>query len=117
MTKPKKDDIDKKPLNEVKYIQNYEEEFNIKSKTALNPFTSNSFSNIIKSLSTPRFLGSYHLKEAVNPKYKPIENLLKGDLQLKYSKSLRNIVFNPVTITLIIIAIIFNLFWFFTILF
>ncbi|MFX0032533.1 MAG: hypothetical protein ACFE8E_00475 [Candidatus Hodarchaeota archaeon] len=117
MTRSKKHNNDKETLNEAKYIQNYEEEFNIKSKTALNPFTSHSFSNIIKSLSTPRFLGSYHLKEANNPKFKPIENLLKGDLQLKYSKSLRNVVFNPVTIALIIIAIIFNLFWFFTILF
>lgn len=117
MTNHKKQKTDNESLDEVKFIQNYEEEFNIKSKTRLNPFTTNGFNNIIKNLSTPRFLGSYHLKEAINPKFKPIENLLKGDLQLKYSKSLRSVVFNPITITLIVIALIFNLFWLFNILF
>ncbi|MFX0178466.1 MAG: hypothetical protein ACFE85_19800 [Candidatus Hodarchaeota archaeon] len=117
MTKPKKHTDENKSSNEVRVIHNYEEEFNIKSKTGLRPFTSNGFNNIIKNLSTPSFLGSYHLKEAINPKFKPIENLLRGDLQLKYSKSLRSMVFNPITISLIVIALIFNLFWLFFILF
>ncbi|MFW9782806.1 MAG: hypothetical protein ACFFFB_11040 [Candidatus Heimdallarchaeota archaeon] len=117
MTKPKTYKNDDESLSEAKIIHNYEEEFNIKSKTGLNPFTANGFNNVIKRLSTPSFLGSYHLKEAINPKFKPIENLLKGDIQLKFSKSLRGVVFNPITITLIVIALIFNLFWLFTILF
>lgn len=115
MRKNEKYKMDNGSSDEVKIIQNYEEEFN--SKARINPFRTAGFNNIIKNLSTPRFLGSYHLKEAVNPQFKPIENLLRGDLQLKYSKSLKNIVFNPITITLIVIALIFNLFMLFTILF
>ncbi|MFX1497504.1 MAG: hypothetical protein ACFFBH_08255 [Promethearchaeota archaeon] len=115
MTKQKKNKTDNGSSHEVKIIQNYEEAFN--SKSRLNPLRSTSFNNIIKNLSTPRFLGSYHLKEADNPQFKPIENLLRGNLQFKYSKSLRSIVFNPITITLIVIALVFNLFLLFTILF
>ncbi|MHA2430182.1 MAG: hypothetical protein ACXACC_04010 [Promethearchaeota archaeon] len=110
----KNNNIDEKTLNKGKVIRDFEEEFNNKR---LSPLSSNTFSNIIKNLSTPRFLGSYHLKEAINPKFKSFEKLLRGDIQLKYSKSLRNIVFNPITIALIIIALGFNLFWLFTILF
>jgi len=110
----KNNNIDEKTLNKGKIIRDFEEEFNNKR---LSPLTSNTFSNIIKNLSTPRFLGSYHLKEAINPKFKSVEKLLRGDIQLKYLKSLRNVVFNPITIALIIIALAFNLFWLFTILF
>ena len=80
----KNNNIDEKTLNKGKVIRDFEEEFNNKR---LSPLSSNTFSNIIKNLSTPRFLGSYHLKEAINPKFKSIEKLLRGDIQLKYTKS------------------------------
>ncbi|MFW9947606.1 MAG: hypothetical protein ACFFBZ_08845 [Promethearchaeota archaeon] len=110
----KNNNIDEKTLNKGKIIRDFEEEFNNKR---LNPLNSNTFNNILRNLSTPRFLGSYHLKEAINPKFKSVERILRGDIQLKYSKSLRNVVFNPITIALIIIALAFNLFWLFIILF
>jgi hypothetical protein len=68
--------------------------------------------NYIKNLTNPNFLGSIHLsKEAMSPYNVPVENLLKGELELKLTKSLKNSMFNPITITLILIAIVFNIAW------
>jgi len=106
--------IDEKiPEKNVKSLKTFEVELNSQK---LSPFTS-SLNETLKNLSVPRFLGSYHLKEAINPKFKSIDNILRGNFQLKYTKSLRNVIFNPITITLIIIALAFNLFWLFLILF
>ena len=74
--------------------------------------SSDSLDYAIKNLSRPRFLGSIHLKNNANPSFKHIENLIDKDLNLKMTKSLRNTILNPVTKTLIILAIIFNIFWF-----
>jgi hypothetical protein len=104
---------DQSTFKKKKIIHDYEEEFN----RGTIPLTSNTFNNVFKNLSTPRFLGSYHLKEAINPKYKTLNNILTGNFQLKNSKYLKSIIFNPITITLIVIAIIFNLFLLFTMIF
>ena len=64
-------------------------------------------------LTSPRFLGSYHMKEEKNPKYKTFNTLMKGDLEVKYAKALRSTLINPITIALIVIALIFNVLWFF----
>jgi hypothetical protein len=91
-------------------IRDYEEIFN-QNKLSIHP--SNNPTQYLKSLATPRFLGSYHLKQGTDPKYNAFNKLLKGDLEIKYSKALRSAIVNPVTIALIIIAIVFNLLWFF----
>ena len=72
---------------------------------------------MLKKLSIPQFVGSYHLKNPINQGFKSIENLFKGSSELKYTKSLKSIIFNPLTIVLIVIALAFNLLWFFTLLF
>ncbi|MFX0022486.1 MAG: hypothetical protein ACFE9S_09160 [Candidatus Hermodarchaeota archaeon] len=72
---------------------------------------SNHLNNIISSLSTPRFLGSIHMKNSSSTN-NTIENLVESELQLKTTKALKNTLFNPVTKTLIILAIVFNLIWF-----
>jgi hypothetical protein len=72
---------------------------------------------MLKKLSMPQFVGSYHLKNPINQGFKSIENLFKGSSELKYTKSLKSIIFNPLTIVLIIITLVFNLFWLFTLLF
>jgi hypothetical protein len=77
----------------------------------LNSFSIQDPNKFFRSLSTPRFLGSYHMKEALYNRNTTINNLLKGNLELKYTKSLRSIVFNPLTITLIIAAVLFNFLW------
>ncbi len=91
-------------------IRNYEEVFN-QNKLRINP--SNNPTKYLKSLATPRFLGSYHLKEATDPKYNAFSRIMKGELEIKYTKALRTAMLNPVTIALIIIAIVFNILWFF----
>jgi hypothetical protein len=108
----KKDDKDKKHINEPRVIKDYEDVINNNRLNSLDSFNPNA---VIKRLSTPRFLGSYHLKEDINPKFKPLNNLFKGDLNLKYAKSLRSVIFNPITIVLITLALIFNIFWFLSI--
>ena len=101
-----------KGLKDSRLIENYEDALN---NNRLDYYSSNNFNNVIRNLSNPRFLGSYHLKQGVNTKFKSIERLLRGEL--KYTKSLKSIVFNPITITLIVITLIFNLFWIFQLLF
>ena len=81
-------------------------------KKGKNLWRSDSLSYAIKNLSNPRFLGSMHLKSNINQNINPVENLIDNELNLKLSKSLKNSFLNPITKTLIILAILFNLFWF-----
>lgn len=78
----------------------------------LNWINSNDPNSIMKQLRSPRFLGSYHLKQEAGSKFKPVENLLQGNLRLKQQKSLKSTIFNPLTVGLMILAFAFNLFWF-----
>ena len=72
----------------------------------------NNLDNAIKRLYKPNFLGSIHLsKEAMGSSFSTVENLLKGELELKLNRSLRNTMFNPITKLLILITITFNIIW------
>jgi len=102
----KRDKVPDKP----NVIRDYED---ILNNNKLNLFPTSNHNAHLKSLTRPQFLGSYHLKEAINSKYNPINTLLKGDLDVKYAKALRSTILNPVTIALIIIAFVFNIMWFF----
>ena len=101
--------IEKEP-KKAHFIKDYEDVLN---SNKLRFFPSNDYNRQLKSLNNPRFLGSYHLKEENTPKYNSIKALIKGDLELKYAKALRSTLINPVTIALIIIALLFNILWFF----
>ena len=90
-------------------IANYEELMN---SNRLNWINSNDPNKIMRQLKTPRFLGSYHLKQEVGSKFKPVDNLLQRNLRLKQEKSLKSTIFNPITIGLMTLALAFNLFWF-----
>ena len=100
----------KKELIKARNIKDYED---ILNNNRLHLFPTSDYNKHLKSLTSPRFLGSYHLKEETNPIYKTINTLMKGDLEVKYSKALRNPLINPLSIALIIIALIFNVLWFF----
>jgi len=102
----KRDKVPDKP----NVIRDYED---ILNNNKLNLFPTSNHNAHLKSLTRPQFLGSYHLKEAINSRYNPINTLLKGDLDVKYAKALRSTILNPVTIALIIIAFVFNIMWFF----
>ncbi|MFW9952315.1 MAG: hypothetical protein ACFFKA_19515 [Candidatus Thorarchaeota archaeon] len=91
-------------------IKDYEQFFN-QNKLRLLPPTNPT--THFKALASPRFLGSYHLKQGTDPRYNSFNAILKGDLEIKYAKGLRSAILNPVTIAIIIIAIIFNILWFF----
>jgi hypothetical protein len=91
-------------------IKDYED---ILNNNKLHLFPTSDYNSHLKTLTNPRFLGSYHMKEDTNPKYKSFNSLLKGDLEVKYSKALRSTLINPITIALIVIALIFNVLWFF----
>lgn len=101
--------IEKEP-KKAHFIKDYEDVLN---SNKLRFFPSNDYNRQLKNLNNPRFLGSYHLKEENTPKYNSIKALIKGDLELKYAKALRSTLINPVTIALIIIALLFNILWFF----
>ncbi len=75
--------------------------------------TTNNLDYMIKSLSTPRFMGSVHMKKDTSSTSNIVTNLVENELSLKISKSLKNTLFNPVTKILILLAIIFNLTWLF----
>ncbi len=99
-----------KELTKARKIKDYED---ILNDSKLHLFPTSDYNSHLKSLTNPRFLGSYHMKEEANPRYKTFNTLLKGDLEIKYAKALRSTLINPVTIALIVIALIFNVLWFF----
>lgn len=69
--------------------------------------SSDYLSDNIKNISRPKFLGSIHLKNDTNINNHSVVNLLKGELEGRLTKSL-----NPITKTLIILALVFNIIWF-----
>jgi uncharacterized membrane protein len=99
---------DVKNREDPRIIENYEELMN---NNKLNWVDSKDPNNIIKQLRSPRFLGSYHLKQEASSKFAPVDNLIKGNMRIKQEKSLKTTIFNPITIGLMIIAFVFNLFW------
>ena len=102
----------KNEFTKTRNIKDYEDFLN---NNRLRIFPSIDYNNHLRSLTNPKFLGSYHMKEDINPKYKTLNTLLRGDLEAKYSKALRSTIVNPVTIALIVIGLIFNILWFFLI--
>ena len=100
----------KKELIKTRTLEDYED---ILNNNKLHLFPTVDYNSRLKNLARPRFLGSYHMKEETNPKYNAFNTLLKGDLDVKYAKALRSALINPVTIALLVIALIFNVLWFF----
>ena len=99
----------------VALTMNSDPKNDFKEKRTLEKYGSLADKNLaysIKNLSNPKFLGSIHLKKGINSNYDSIESLLRGEYELKLTKSLKNMVLNPITITLIILALIFNIVWF-----
>ncbi len=105
----KKTDTEKEPIK-ARNIKGYEDIFN---NNKLHLFPTSDYNSQLKRLTNPRFLGSYHMNRDTNPRYKIFNTLMKGDLDVKYAKALRSTLNNPVTIALIVIALIFNVLWFF----
>jgi len=112
MNERNKNQNKEKEQTKARNIKDYEDVLN---NNKLHLFPTSDYNSHLKSLTTPRFLGSYHMKEETNPKYKTFNTLMKGDLEVKYAKALRSTLINPVTIALIVIALIFNVLWFFLI--
>ena len=85
----------------------------VEEKVPINLLSSKELDNAIKNISRPRFLGSIHLNKNLNPNYNisSVDNLLRGELELKVNKSLKNTILNPVTKALIVSMILFNLVW------
>ena len=77
----------------------------------INLLSTSEINGFIKNLSKPQFLGSIHFSKENNPNYRAIDELLKGQLELKLSKSLKNPFLNPITRYLIYVMILFNLLW------
>ena len=103
--------IEKEP-KKAQILKDYEHVLN---SNKLRLFPTTDYNKQLKSLNNPRFLGSYHLKEENSPRYNTLKTLMKGDLEVKYAKALRNTFVNPVTIALIVIALLFNILWYFLI--
>ncbi|MHA1805364.1 MAG: hypothetical protein ACTSU4_12680 [Promethearchaeota archaeon] len=84
-----------------------------KEKDKLTTFLFSDPNAMLKSLMIPRFLGSYHLKEKLVSNELSVANLVQNKVQMK----LKSAVYNPITLSLIMIALAFNLFWLFFLLF
>jgi hypothetical protein len=110
MSDNKKLEDTKKELNKARNVKDNEDVLN---SNRLRLFPTSDYNSHLKSLASPRFLGSYHMKEGSNPNFKTINSLMKGDLEVKYAKALRSTLINPITIALIVIALLFNILWFF----
>ena len=85
-------------------------ERNINNK--INLLSSKEINAFIKNLSRPQFLGSIHFSKEYNSNISSINELLKGQLELNLSRSLKNPFLNPITRYLIYVMILFNLLWF-----
>lgn len=84
-------------------------EKNITNK--INLLSSSEINAFIKNLSRPQFLGSIHFSKERSSNYGVINDLLKGELELKLSRSLKNPFLNPITRYLIYTMILFNFLW------
>ena len=93
-------------------MRNLKEESTIEKYSSL---SSDYLRDLIKNISRPKFLGSIHLKNDTNIYNRSVENLLKGELEGNLAKSLKNTFLNPITKTLIILVLVFNIIWFFLI--
>ncbi|MHA1149402.1 MAG: hypothetical protein ACTSR8_14290 [Promethearchaeota archaeon] len=86
------------------YKENQPDGFNVISSKALD--------YSIKKLSHPNFLGSIHFnKEMMTYNMQSVENLMRGDLNMRLNKSLKNSMINPITKALILLMIAFNIIW------
>ena len=96
-----------KSLKKVEEIDNSDDK-------NLTTFTFTDPNALLKSMMTPRFLGSVHMKETLNSNnMNNVENLIHHKLDMK----LKSAVYNPITLTLIFIALAFNILWLFFLLF
>ena len=109
-TKKEKEDIGE----DAQLLSDYEDIINSGKLSRLNSINPNL---MLKKLSIPRFIGSYHLRSAPDQRFKTIGNLLRGEHNLSHSKSFKSIIFNPITIFFIILALAFNILWLFYLLF
>ena len=99
-----------KELTKARNIEDYED---ILNNNKLHLFPTSDYNTHLKNLTNPRFLGSIHMNKDNNPKYRTFNSLMKGDLDVKYAKALRSTLINPITIGLIITALVFNVMWYF----
>jgi len=81
----------------------YTKKFNLLSSEQINFF--------IKNLSSPRFLGSIHIKQETNHDPYLIESVINKNLEYKLSRTLKSPLNNPVTKFLLLLMIFFNIFW------
>jgi len=84
----------------------------LKEKIKINLLSSKEIDNFIKNLSHPRFLGSIHMNKENMQRDPTLEKMVNAELKHKLNDSINNTIFNPLTKSLILIAIIFNVIWF-----
>ena len=108
MNERNKNQSKEKEQTKARNIKDYEDVLN---NNKLHLFPTSDYNSHLKSLTTPRFLGSYHMKEETNPKYKTFNTLMKGDLEVKYAKALRSTLINPFNYYLSLNHLISLLYW------
>ena len=92
-------------------LKKMEDIFENRFTKEINLLSSQQIEFFIKNLSSPRFLGSIHIKKQPNLNHCLLENSFKKNLNLELSKSLKNPLNNPITRFLLLLMILFNLFW------
>ena len=77
----------------------------------MNLLSSEQINHVLNTLTSPRFLGSIHIKESVSNREHLVNNIIDKNLEKKISKSLKSSINNPITRFLISVMILFNVLW------
>jgi len=88
-----------------------EDIFEDRSTKKINLLSSEHIDYFIKNLSSPRFLGSIHIKQQTIRDSSLLENGINKNLNFELSRSLKSPLNNPITRFLIVLMIFFNVFW------
>jgi len=108
---PNDKELAKKAIQVTKDIKIHEENLDNRISNKIDLFSTADINAFIKNLSRPRFLGSIHLREDTNLNKSPVNDMLKGGLQMRLSKTIANPFNNVITRYLVFLMILFNVLW------
>lgn len=108
---PDDKELAKKVIHDTKDIEIHEENLENRITNKINLFSTADINAFIKNLSRPQFIGSIHLRKDTNLNKSPVNDMLKGELQMRLSKAIANPFNNVVTRYLVFLMILFNVMW------
>ncbi|MHA1194589.1 MAG: hypothetical protein ACTSRH_00800 [Promethearchaeota archaeon] len=105
------------PSNDDSLVEKENQELPLVESNHLGSLPFKNFNVMIQNLLNPKFLGSYHIKQRNVNQFQSLDSLLAMGKKLKHGPSFKHVIFNPLTITFIILLVIVNVLWLISILF